>query len=110
MAKAQGVYVQRGESIDFVNSTVSDIKANDVVEIGTRIGIAGTDIPVGAVGSLHVIGVFDLPATTTEAYALGDAVYFKDGVITSVGTAATPAGWVIEAKATSKAVARVKIG
>ena len=110
MNNVQSLYVQRGEAIDYLNSTEADIKANDIVTIKTRIGIAGTDIPVGSVGSLHVIGVFDLPATAAETYEVGDNIYFKDGLVTSVDTGAVPAGWVVEPKATSKNMARIKIG
>ena len=110
MATAMSAYVQRGEAIDYKNSGVAEIKANEVVEIETRIGIAGGNIPVGAVGALHVIGVFDIPATTTETYKVGEAVYFKDGLITSVEAAAVPAGYVVEPKSASKGIARIKIG
>lgn len=103
-------YVQRGETIDYLNNGETDIKANDVVSLGTRIGIAGCDIPVGATGSVHVIGVYDIPASTSEAYVVGQAVYWKDAAITSVSTDAVPAGWVVEPKATAKSLARVKIG
>lgn len=103
-------YVQRGETIDFVNSTEADISAGEVVEIGTRIGVAATYIPVGRKGALNVMGVYDLPALTTEALTVGQAVYFKDGKIQADDADATPAGWVVEPKATAGSIARVKIG
>ncbi|MGP7817765.1 DUF2190 family protein [Niallia sp. 01092] len=106
----QTSYVQRGESIDFINSGSTLIKANDVVPLTTRIGIAGCDIPVGAVGSVNVIGVYDIPAVTTEAFAAGQTVYWKNNALTTDSVDAVNAGWVVEAKASSKAIARVKIG
>ncbi|EFV78958.1 hypothetical protein HMPREF1013_00842 [Bacillus sp. 2_A_57_CT2] len=106
----QAQYVQRGESIDFVNNGAVDIKANDIVSLNTRIGVAGCDIPVGATGSVHVFGVFDAPALTTEAFTIGQAVYWKDTALTGTATDAVPAGWVVEAKATAKSTARIKIG
>lgn len=102
-------YVQRGETIDFVNSTGADILANEVVELGTRIGVAATQIPVGTKGALNVMGVYDFPALTTEALTVGQAVYFKDGKIQATETGATPAGWVVEPKTTTGSIARVKI-
>ncbi|THD15366.1 hypothetical protein CI793_13450 [Anoxybacillus ayderensis] len=105
----QAYYVQRGETIDFTNTGSTDIKANDVVPLATRIGVAGCDIPVGATGSVHVIGVYDIPASTTEAFTVGQAVYWKDGALTSDETG-VPAGWVVEPKTTTKSLARVKIG
>lgn len=103
-------YVQRGESIDFKNTGASDIKANDVVELGTRIGVAGCDIPVGVTGSVNVIGVFDVPAVTTEAFTVGQQVYWNDTALTSDSTGATPAGWIVEAKLLAGSRAKVKIG
>lgn len=104
------IYVQRGSVIDYKNVSIADISANEVVTLGTRIGVAGSVIPVGVVGAVHVTGVFDFPATTTEAFTVGQQVFFKEGVITSDSTDAVPAGWVVEPKSTSGAIARVKIG
>ncbi|HJF34175.1 MAG TPA: DUF2190 family protein [Sporosarcina psychrophila] len=107
MSKAN--YVQRGEVIDYKNVTASAIVANEVVELATRIGVAATEIPVGAVGGLNVMGVFDIPADTTEAFTAGQTVYYKGGKITSTEADAIPAGYAVVAKATAGAVARVKI-
>lgn len=106
----QAQYVQRGETIDFKNSGAAEIKTNEVVSLTSRIGIAGCDIPVGAVGSVNVIGVFSLPALTTEAFTVGQPVYWKDNALTGTETGAVPAGWVVEAKLQANAVAKVKIG
>ena len=53
---AKGTYWQRGESIDYVNSGDTKIDANTVILYGSRIGIAGADIPAGEKGSLLVEG------------------------------------------------------
>lgn len=103
-------YVQRGETIDFVNATQVNITAGDVVSLTTRVAIAATDIPVGVKGAVNVIGVYDIPALTTEALTVGQAVHFKDGKIQAASADAVPAGWVVEPKAQASAVARVKIG
>lgn len=103
-------YVQRGETIDYVNNTVANIAAGDVVTLATRVGIAATAIPVGAKGAVNVIGVYDFPALTTEELTVGQAVYYKDGKIQATATDATPAGWVVETKVAAGAIARVKIG
>lgn len=106
----QASYVQRGESIDFKNEGTTAIKANDVIEIGNRIGVAGCDIPVGSVGSLHVIGVFDLPAVNTEAFTVGQAVYWDGTALSSAAADNVAAGWVVEAKTLQKTFGRIKIG
>ena len=103
-------YVQRGETIDFVNNSVAAIEANDVVALTNRVGVAATAIPVGHKGAVNVMGVYDFPALNTEALAVGQAVYFKEGKIQAAEADAIPAGWVVEPKAQSSAVARVKIG
>lgn len=106
----QASYVQRGESIDYKNTESAEIKANDVVSLNTRIAVAGCDIPVGSMGSLHVMGVYDLPSVNTEEFTVGQAVYWKDSKLTATADGAIPAGWAVEAKATAKTVARIKIG
>lgn len=106
----QAIYVQRGEVIDYKNEGTTAIKANDVVSLATRIGIAATDIPVGVTGTINIIGVFDIPADNTAAFTVGQAVYFKDGKLTGTDTGAIYAGWVVEPKATAATKARIKIG
>ena len=49
MGKA--TYWQRGETIDFKNETGAKIEANTIITLGSRVGIAGTDINPGEVGS-----------------------------------------------------------
>lgn len=89
-------YVQRGESLDYVNSGAAQIDAGDIVVIGTKIGVAGCDIPVGAKGSLHVEGVFEFPEKSGEsAINMGAAVYYDAtaGAITATSTSNTLAGY-----------------
>ncbi|WP_041272390.1 DUF2190 family protein [Desulfitobacterium hafniense] len=108
----QASYVQRGEAIDYKNEGSAEIKANDVVTLGTRVGVAGCDIPVGATGSVHVLGVYDLPALNSEAFTVGQAAYWNstDKVVTVTAGTNTPAGWVVQAKASAGTIARIKIG
>lgn len=103
-------YVQRGETIDFINNTSAVIEAGDVVTLGTRIGVAATTIDVGAKGAVNVIGVYEFTALGTEALTIGQAVYFKDGKIQATSTDAVAAGWVVEAKVQAGTTAKVKIG
>lgn len=80
MAKAE--YWQRGESLDYINSGDTTIEANTIVEIGDRIGVTGTGIAPGMLGSLHVAGVFTMPKTGTAAVAMGKTVYWDGTGIT----------------------------
>lgn len=102
-------YVQRGETIDFKN-TGSMILAGAIVALTGRIGVAATQIPPGGVGSLNVIGVYDVPATSGEEYTVGQKVYFKDGKLQASATDSVEAGWVVEPKTSAGTVARIKIG
>lgn len=106
----KGIYVQRGETIDYKNSTVTAIATNDVVALTNRIGVAATDIPVGAIGAVHVSGVFDLVAETVNAFTVGQTVYLSGETVVADNTGGIVAGFVVETKATNSAVARVKIG
>ena len=105
----KAVYQQRGETIDFVNNTSATIGANDIVTLTNRIGVAATEILPGAKGSVHVTGVFSVPAETANAFTVGQTVYLSgETVVTAEG--GIVAGFVVEPKTTSGALAQVKIG
>ncbi len=80
MSKA--TYWQRGESIDYTNATNQIIDANTIIPIGERIGVSGTVINPGEVGSLHVTGVYEMPKTSTSEIGIGVTVYFDGEGIT----------------------------
>ena len=105
-------YYQRGEAIDYKNTSALLIKAGDVVSLNTRIGVAGCNIEPDATGSVHVTGVFLFPKATTTAMAIGNAVEYDtatDSVIASTGSGLL-AGWVIEPAATTDETVKIKIG
>ena len=84
-------YWQRGESLDYKNTTDTVVEANSVIDFTTRIGIAGTDIKPGEIGSVHMTGVYYFPKTATGDVAMGAAVNFDGtGITTEAGT---PAGY-----------------
>lgn len=107
MAKAK--YWHKGNNIDYVNGTDAIIEAGTVVVIGSRIGIAGTDIAPGEKGSLVMEGVWKIPKGDAEI-AAGDAVYFNadSGTITKT-TSDIPAGYATEAAAVSATEVLVKL-
>lgn len=77
-------YWQRGEAIDY---TATDALANgDVVDLATRIGVAGDDIPAGETGTVHIVGVFEIPKAT-GAVTVGQALYW-DKTAKNITTAA----------------------
>lgn len=105
MAKAS--FWQRGESLDYKNGTDAVIEANTVVDLTTRIGIVGTNINPGELGSLHVEGVYQLPKTGTDEIAMGAAVTFDgNGITTGTGT---PAGYAVAAATAEDKTILVKL-
>jgi predicted RecA/RadA family phage recombinase len=103
--------VQIGNTIDYTNGGSTAIEYREVVSLTTRIGIAAEKIAAGAVGSLKVTEVWELPAVTGVAFSVGDALYWNttNGNLTKTNTD-VPAGWCVEAKASAGTVAKVKIG
>lgn len=104
-------FIQKGSTIDYINSGTTKVAAGDVVTLTTRIGIAGGDIEAGATGALTVSGVFAIPKTDALAIAQGDAVYFnaESGKITKTSSD-VPAGWAVAAAAAADTEVQVKIG
>lgn len=78
-------YVQRGHDIDFVPE--ADVAAGDVLIIGDIIGIVKLDIKAGALGTLALVGVFDIPKATGEGTAIfAGAMVFWDAENKQVST------------------------
>jgi predicted RecA/RadA family phage recombinase len=100
-------YWQRGEVIDFTNATDETIAANEIVQIGSRIGVAGTVIAPGSTGTLHVFGVFDMPKDKA-AIAIGANVYYKDGAITATESGSV-VGYATEAADADASTVKVKL-
>lgn len=84
-------YVQKGDSLEYTNSTGSDIASGDVVVIGSQIGVAATDIADTEKGTVQMGGVFTLPKTTGSAIAQGDPAIFDVSAGEFVPSSATPA-------------------
>lgn len=69
-------YVQKGDAIDY--RPTSAIAAGDVVVIADLIGVARLDIEANTLGSLAVVGVFDVVKAGMAVLA-GSAVYWDAG-------------------------------
>lgn len=102
MAKAN--YWQRGETLDYLNSTNETIEAGTIITLGTRIGVAGTTIHPREMGDLHVAGVYRIPKTGAGEIAMGAAVYFDGTGITDIAEGNTPAGYAAAASMDSNEV------
>ena len=108
---ANAIYIQKGESLDYVNESESDtIHAGEIVAFGTGIGVAGMDIKPGQSGSLHVVGVFNIPKDTEEI-EFGDALYFDaDTGTISTNSDCVPCGYAAGYAAAGAPMVPVKIG
>lgn len=108
MSKA--AFWQRGEALDYTNTGIKTIEANTIISFGGHIGIAGTDILPGEVGSLHVTGVFEMPKTATGAVEMGTDVYYDGtGITDTKGDSTVLAGYAAQAAAASDTVILVKL-
>lgn len=75
MSKA--AYWQRGDTLDYVNTGTDVVEANTILVLGSRIGVAGTDILPGEKGSIHVTGVYEMPKNGAEI-SMGADVYYSE--------------------------------
>lgn len=103
----KATFWQRGEALDYKNTTSSVIEANTVVAGGNIVGVVGTDINPGETGSLHVAGVFEMTKSASDDIAFGDLVYFNEtsGEITKTAAGNVQAGYAAsEAGATTTTV------
>lgn len=107
MSKAS--YWQKGDSLDYKNTTEAIIPADTIVSLNTRIGISGNNIGIGETGSLHVVGVFEIPKLETDDITLGAAVYYDGTQITLKADGNTPAGYAVQAAAATATKVLVKL-
>ncbi|MBQ7655622.1 MAG: DUF2190 family protein [Clostridia bacterium] len=96
MSKA--AFWQKGESLDYRNSTNAKIEANTIVAYGDRIGVIGCDILPGELGSLFVGGaVFEMPKADTAAIAGGAELYWDgSGITAASGSGTVRAGYAAQ--------------
>lgn len=114
-------YWQKGEVLDHTPETA--VENGAVVSLGTRIGIAGSDIAAGELGHVHVVGVFELDKADGETIPMGTAVYYDaaNDCVTAAASATTgegeeaettdniPAGYAAAPAAAADATVLVKL-
>lgn len=103
-------WFQKGEVLDYVNNTGSDLETNAIVSLTNRIGVVGNKIPAGKIGALHVEGVFIMPKAT-GAIELGANVYYNvaDDNITTNKTGNVLAGYAVAPAAADDTTVKVKL-
>lgn len=102
-------YLQRGESLDYKNTTSSTIEYGTIIAIGTRVGVAAADIPAGEVGAIDVEGVFEMPKAADEI-SMGDDLYYDSSAKNVTTTSKTAkAGYAIADAESDAATVYVKL-
>jgi predicted RecA/RadA family phage recombinase len=104
------VYLQEGERIDY--TPVADVKAGDVIDLGTFVGIATSAIPANTLGSLVVEGVFDVAKRAGTAAALGDKIYWSVSGLTASNNGTyndAIMGYAVQPAAAADQTLRVKL-
>lgn len=111
MTKA--TYIQPGNSLDYDNTTNKIIEAGSVLDLVTRIGVAGNTILPGEVGSIHMFGVFEITKTKNEPIKQGTALYFDGtGMVTDEkegDKTFTPSGYAAHDAAATEETIKVKL-
>ena len=105
----KATYYPRGQTLDY--TATKKLEAGDVVSLGSRIGVAAEPVSAGQVGHVHVVGVFAMTKANTEEIKLGAAVYYDAAAeaITTTADGNTPAGYAVEAAATTATSVLVKL-
>lgn len=101
-------YWQKGETLDYIPKAT--VKNGAAVSLGTRIGIAASDIAAGQQGQVHVVGVFEM-AKDAAGITLGAAVYYNEAEdrITATAGGNIPAGYAVKAAAAADTTVFVKL-
>ena len=110
---AKGFFVQDGKVLDYKNDGSAAIAYGDVVALTACIGVAECDIPKGGIGALSVSGVYELPADTSAAFTMGQALFWDSTSGTVKGTTSSgliPCGFAAAPKESSATICFCKIG
>jgi predicted RecA/RadA family phage recombinase len=105
------VYKQNGKSVDYTNGGSTTITAGSIISLTNRVGVAGGDILVGAVGSAILEGVFEV-AKDASVIALGAPLFYDESEDKFTTTAAgnIPAGWAAAGALTGDSTAIISLG
>lgn len=90
----------------------ADTLVRDVIEFGTNsIGVAQTAGLTGEDISVEIVGVYEFPATTAEAFVIGDIAKWDSNSGAMLAAGACTAGLIVSGKLAGVAgTIQVKIG
>lgn len=103
------IFYQTGDVIDY--TAAEALSFGDVVDLSTRIGVAGADIARDTVGPVQVTGVYRIPKAS-GAVTVGQALYWAKSAknLTTTADSNTPAGWAVAPAGSEDPDVLVKIG
>ncbi len=103
------IFYQTGDVIDY--TAAEALSFGDVVDLSTRIGVAGAAIARDAAGPVQVTGVYRIPKAT-GAVTVGQALYWAKSAknLTTTADSNTPAGWAVAPAGSEDPDVLVKIG
>lgn len=107
-------YIQPGNTITWTNEDVTgavDVASGDGVVAGSLFGIAQGDIAIGSDGELALIGVFQLPKVSAQAWTVGERIYWVAADANATATAGSNKliGVAIEPAANPSATGKVRL-
>lgn len=112
-------FIEEGEVKDWTNDTAGAVVSGQVVKMSHTLGIAVTDIAVGAVGAVRVQGVYRVPKVTGAVFAVGEKLLWDVSAGKFDDAAATPAtgdvmgaaiAWVAGANSETECIVRLTPG
>lgn len=68
-------FISQGNTLTITAGT--NVASGDGVLVGSLFGVAAGDIANGAEGVITLTGVYDLPKVASQAWAVGDLVYWN---------------------------------
>jgi predicted RecA/RadA family phage recombinase len=105
-------FIQKGDTLDYTNNGTAVIDYHEVIPLGNIVGVAAQSIDIGATGSIAVVGVWEVPADTTVAFTVGQALYLdikNNKAVKDNGDGLIPAGYAFSNKATTESTVQIKI-
>lgn len=99
---------QKGGTLKYRNQGSEPLKGGDLVLVGDVLGVAATDISVGALGVLVMEGVFNL-AKDGGAMTQGQRLYVDAQGLISASPSSNPAGVAWADAGAGEGLALVKI-
>lgn len=103
------IFYQIGDVIDY--TAAEALSFGDVVDLSTRIGVAGAAIAKDAAGPVQVTGVYRIPKASGTV-TVGQALYWDKSAknITTTADSNIPAGWAASSATNEAPDVLVKIG